>query len=50
LKRHLPVQDAVRRVRKEREICPNDGFLQQLCDLNESLKKKGHFKCTEEIR
>ncbi|XP_060557088.1 dual specificity protein phosphatase 3-like [Ruditapes philippinarum] len=50
LKRHLPVQDAVRLVRKEREICPNDGFLQQLCDLNEILKKKGHFKCTEEIR
>ena len=43
LKRHLPVQDAVRLVRKKREICPNEGFLQQLCDLNENLKKKGHF-------
>ncbi|XP_045175129.2 dual specificity protein phosphatase 3-like [Mercenaria mercenaria] len=43
LKRHLPVQDAVRLVREKREICPNDGFLQQLCDLNERLKKRGHF-------
>ena len=38
------VRDATRLVRAKREICPNDGFLQQLCDLNESLKKAGHFK------
>lgn len=44
LKRHQPVQNAVRLVREKREICPNDGFLQQLCDFNEVLKKKGHFK------
>ncbi|KAL4224481.1 hypothetical protein ACF0H5_015182 [Mactra antiquata] len=43
IKRHLPVQDAVRLVREKREICPNEGFLQQLCDLNEKLKKDGHF-------
>lgn len=43
IKRHLPVPDAVRLVRRRREICPNDGFLQQLCDLNEKLRKEGHF-------
>ncbi|KAI0212952.1 Dual specificity protein phosphatase 3 [Lamellibrachia satsuma] len=44
LHHHMTAQDAVRHIRKHREICPNDGFLQQLCDLNEELYAKGHFK------
>jgi len=44
LKRHLPAPEAVSLVRSKREICPNDGFLQQLCDLNEQLLKAGHFE------
>ncbi|KAL5006718.1 hypothetical protein ScPMuIL_015524 [Solemya velum] len=43
IKCHMTVQDALRLVRSRREICPNDGFLQQLCHLNEELRKKGHF-------
>ncbi|XP_033751183.1 dual specificity protein phosphatase 3-like [Pecten maximus] len=43
IKHHLTIQDATRLVRTKREICPNDGFLQQLCDFNEKLKKAGHF-------
>ena len=31
-------------MRAQREICPNDGFLQQLCDLNNKLHAQGHFK------
>ena len=44
IKRHMTVAEATRLVRSKREICPNDGFLQQLCDLNEKLKAKGHFE------
>ena len=47
IKRHMNVADAVRIVRSKREICPNDGFLQQLCDLNEKLKSQGHFQQIE---
>ena len=47
IKHHLTVQDAVRTVRAKREIAPNPGFLQQLCDLNEKLKKSGHFEDTK---
>lgn len=43
IKCHMTAEDAVRTVRAKREICPNDGFLQQLCDLNEKLKKSGHY-------
>ncbi|OWF34561.1 Dual specificity protein phosphatase 3 [Mizuhopecten yessoensis] len=43
IKHHLTIQDATRLVRSKREICPNDGFLQQLCDLNEKMNKTGHF-------
>lgn len=39
LKKCLSVQEAIRTVRKNRAIIPNDGFLQQLCDLNERLHK-----------
>lgn len=40
LKEGMSAQDAVRTVRNSREICPNEGFLQQLCDLNEKLRAK----------
>lgn len=43
LKRFMPVQDATRLVRGQREICPNPGFLQQLCHFDVMLRKKGHF-------
>lgn len=39
----MTVQDALRLVRDKREICPNPGFLQQLCNLDEKLRKSGHF-------
>lgn len=39
LKKRLSAQEAIRTVRKNRAIIPNDGFLQQLCDLNERLHK-----------
>ena len=47
IKRHMTVQDALRMMRAQREVCPNDGFLQQLCDLNDKLNSRGHFavKC-----
>ena len=51
IKRHMNVADAVRMVRAKREICPNDGFLQQLSELNEKLKSQGHFQnITETIK
>ncbi|KAK3101801.1 hypothetical protein FSP39_006448 [Pinctada imbricata] len=43
IKRHMTVKNALRMVRQKREVCPNEGFLQQLCDLNETLRKAGHF-------
>lgn len=36
-------QDALRMVRAQREVAPNDGFLQQLCRLNDRLHLAGHF-------
>ncbi len=44
LKRHMTAQDAMRKVRENREVSPNDGFLQQLCDLNDKLTDTGHFE------
>lgn len=44
MRRHFRLPDAIRSVRREREICPNDGFLQQLCDLYEKLRKSGHYQ------
>ncbi|XP_064476397.1 dual specificity protein phosphatase 3-like [Ornithodoros turicata] len=38
IKRGMTAQEALRVVRARREIIPNDGFLQQLCDLNERLQ------------
>ena len=43
IKNKLDVKTATRLVRSKREIFPNPGFLQQLCDLNEKLKKNDHF-------
>ncbi|CAG0899138.1 unnamed protein product [Darwinula stevensoni] len=40
IKRNYTVQEAVRLVRSKREIIPNEGFLQQLCDLNDALEKE----------
>ncbi len=37
LKEGMTVQDAIRTVRESREICPNEGFLQQLCDFDKEL-------------
>ncbi|XP_064601172.1 dual specificity protein phosphatase 3-like [Liolophura sinensis] len=43
LKEGMRARDAVRAVRDKRNICPNDGFLQQICDLDQQLLQKGHF-------
>ncbi|GBM26108.1 Dual specificity protein phosphatase 3 [Araneus ventricosus] len=40
LKHGFTVQEAVKSVRKNRAIIPNDGFLKQLCDLNDKLNRK----------
>lgn len=40
----MTVQEAVRMVRSKREIAPNEGFLQQLCNLNDKLHNSGHFE------
>lgn len=37
----LDVRAAVATVREKREIGPNDGFLYQLCQLNDRLEKEG---------
>ncbi|KAK3548768.1 hypothetical protein QTP70_020650, partial [Hemibagrus guttatus] len=39
LRHKLDVQAALATVREKREIGPNDGFLYQLCQLNDRLKK-----------
>ena len=46
LKRHMTAKEALRMVRSKREVAPNEGFLQQLCDLNERLRKSEHFRKT----
>lgn len=40
IKKGMTAQAAVGFVRASREIGPNDGFLKQLCELNEQLEKK----------
>ena len=37
LKRSMDVIEAVKTVREKREIFPNDGFLRQLCELDQTL-------------
>lgn len=37
---HMAVLDALLTVRKKRAICPNDGFLRQLRELNEKLMEE----------
>ncbi|GFY38208.1 dual specificity protein phosphatase 3 [Trichonephila inaurata madagascariensis] len=36
----MSAQEATRTVRQRREIMPNDGFLMQLCNLNEMVNKR----------
>lgn len=42
--RHVTLEEAVSMVRKHRPVRPNDGFLKQLCDLNNQLYSR---QCVE---
>jgi predicted protein tyrosine phosphatase len=41
---HLTAQQAMREVRGGREVCPNQGFLLQLCQYNDTLTRARHFE------
>jgi protein-tyrosine phosphatase len=44
IKRGFTAQNAMRTIRREREIRPNIGFLKQLCYLNDILIDKRELK------
>ena len=48
LKKDMTALDALQEVRRHREIRPNDGFLRQLADLDNKLKKEREKKSQED--
>lgn len=44
MRQKMDVKSALSIVRQNREIGPNDGFLAQLCQLNDKLVKEGKLK------
>ncbi|XP_067127991.1 dual specificity protein phosphatase 3-like [Centruroides vittatus] len=40
IKHRMSVQDAIRKIKENRNIIPNGGFLRQLCELNEEIMKE----------